>query len=58
MLELKLVARRHQDLADVVALLKPVSEGAYMELDAAVPLSLRPMLQGLRRDALEELALS
>jgi len=57
LVELKLVAGRHQDTADVVALLKPLDDGDYLELEAAVPASLRSTLLALRRDALEELAL-
>ncbi len=53
---LKLRARRHQDLADVVALLKGLDEARYTEVEAAVNRDLRPALAGLRRDALEELA--
>lgn len=57
LVELKLVAGRHQDTADVVALLKPLDDGDYLALEAAVPASLRSTLLALRRDALEELAL-
>ncbi|MCU0672225.1 MAG: hypothetical protein MUE69_05460 [Myxococcota bacterium] len=57
LMRLKLVARRHQDLADVVALLKPLEEGAYLALDASVPPSLRARLWELRRDALDERAM-
>ncbi len=53
---LKLRARRHQDLADVVALLKGLDEARYTEVEAAVDHELRPALADLRRDALEELA--
>jgi hypothetical protein len=55
---LKLQARRHQDLADVVALLKGLDEVAYTEVESEVDPALRPALADLRRDALEELALS
>jgi hypothetical protein len=53
---LKLRARRHQDLADVVALLKGLDEVRYIEVEAEVDRDLRPALAGLRRDALDELA--
>lgn len=55
LLELKLVAGRHQDLADVVALLKPLGEPEYVRLEATLPRELRGRLVELRRDALEEL---
>jgi hypothetical protein len=57
LLELKLVAGRHQDIADVVALLKPLDDGAYLRLEAALPAPLRSTLFALRRDALDELAI-
>jgi hypothetical protein len=57
LVELKLVAGRHQDTADVVALLKPLDDGDYLALESALPASLRSSLVVLRRDALEELAL-
>ena len=57
LVELKLVARRHQDLADVVELLKRLDEEAYFALEASVPPELRADLLRLRRDALEELSL-
>jgi hypothetical protein len=53
---LKLHARRHQDLADVVALLKNMDDAAYTDLEASLDADLRPLLWQLRRDALEELA--
>ncbi|MCZ7649788.1 MAG: nucleotidyltransferase family protein [Thermoanaerobaculia bacterium] len=56
LVDLKLTAGRHQDLADVVALLKPLAEDDYLRLDAALRPELRRSLPGLRRDALEELA--
>lgn len=56
LVQLKLHAGRRQDEADVVALLKLLDEGSYLELEAAVPATLRPALVALRRDALEELA--
>jgi hypothetical protein len=55
LVELKLHARRHRDLADVVELLKRLDEVRYTELEASVDPPLRPELAGLRRDALEEL---
>ncbi|MBI2893259.1 MAG: hypothetical protein HYY06_06875 [Deltaproteobacteria bacterium] len=55
---LKLRAARHQDLADVVALLKPLEDVAYTVLESQVPAELRPRLAELRRDALEELSWS
>lgn len=55
LLELKLDVARHQDLADVVALLKKLDEGEYLRLEAALPPGLRQRLVELRRDALEEL---
>ncbi len=57
LLELKLRAHRHQDLADVVALLKRVDDGRYIELESQIARELRPRLAEMRRDALEELAL-
>ena len=57
LLELKLRARRHQDLADVVALLKLVDETRYVALEADVAPDLRARLAKLRDDALEEVAL-
>lgn len=57
LVRLKLAARRHQDLADVVALLKPLDEGTYLTLEASVPTPLRERLWELRRDALEERAM-
>jgi len=57
LVDLKLVAGRHQDLADVVALLKPLGEADYLELESALRPELRTQLFRLRRDALEELAL-
>jgi hypothetical protein len=56
LLELKLGAARHQDLADVVALLKRLDEGEYLRAEAAVPAGMRAQLATLRRDALEELS--
>jgi hypothetical protein len=53
---LKLRARRHQDLADIVALLKGLNEARYTEVEAEIDPTLRSALAELRRDALEELA--
>ena len=55
LLELKLYARRHKDLADVVELLKGVDDGVYVALEGGVAVSLRSELAALRRDAIEEL---
>lgn len=55
LVELKLRANRHQDRADVVALLKRLDDGPYLALEAAIDRSLRPALARLRDDALEEL---
>jgi hypothetical protein len=55
--ELKLWARRHRDLADIVELLKPLEDTRYIELEAAMPALLWPELARLRGDALEERAL-
>jgi hypothetical protein len=52
---LKLYARRHQDVADVVALLKDLDEAGYLALESAVPAELRTDLRRLRDDALDEL---
>jgi hypothetical protein len=56
LIELKLHARRHQDIADVVALLKLLDDAAYLPIEAQVCVRLRARLSELRRDALEELA--
>ncbi|MGH7281456.1 MAG: hypothetical protein ACRELY_08045 [Polyangiaceae bacterium] len=53
---LKLFAHRHQDLADVVALLKNLDDAHYLELEGQTPAQLRKTLADLRRDAQEELA--
>jgi hypothetical protein len=58
LVELKLRAHRHQDLADVVALLKHLDEGAYLQLEVSTPRELRSMLARLRDDALDELRYS
>ena len=57
LLELKLTAARHQDLADVVALVKPLDEAGYLEVESRLRPELRAQLLRLRRDALDELAL-
>ncbi|MEO8875124.1 MAG: hypothetical protein ABI461_06010 [Polyangiaceae bacterium] len=57
LITMKLRARRHQDLADVVALLKLADEARFVSLEAEIPNDLRPALADLRRDANEELAL-
>lgn len=54
LLELKLAAARHQDLADVVGLLGELDQVAYNNVEAAVEVSLRPQLAALRQDAMEE----
>lgn len=56
LVELKLHAHRHQDLADVVALLKPLDDAAFLALEAATTPELRAELGTLRADALEELS--
>ncbi len=56
LLDLKLLAHRHQDLADVVALLKRVDDARYVDLESKVAPVRRGELADLRRDALEELA--
>lgn len=55
LIELKLHARRKQDEADVVALLKPLEETDYLAVESQLPVALRPALLRLREDALEEL---
>jgi hypothetical protein len=55
--ELKLYARRLQDLADVAELLKPLDELAYTLVEAELPAALRPELYRLRLEALDELAM-
>lgn len=57
LLDLKIVAGRHQDLADVVGLLKALDDTAYLTLEAGTRRELRPRLAQLRRDALDELEL-
>lgn len=57
LLELKLTAARHQDLADAVALLKGLDEAGYLAVESRLRAELRDALLRLRRDALDELAL-
>ncbi|MCA9518582.1 MAG: hypothetical protein KC635_26785 [Myxococcales bacterium] len=52
---LKLDAGRRQDVADVVALLKTLDDGAYLALEADAPRAHRAALAALRDEALEEL---
>lgn len=55
LVRLKLLADRHQDRADVVALVKPLDERVYLDLESALePAELRTHLAELRRDALDE----
>lgn len=56
LIALKLRAGRHQDLADIVALLKLLDDEAYLRVEAALDPAQRETLLLLRRDALEELA--
>jgi hypothetical protein len=56
LLLLKLLAGRQQDSADVVALLKQLGEGAYLEVEASLPSELRQQLWTARQAALEEAA--
>lgn len=56
LLELKLRGGRHQDRADVVALVKRLDDHRYNQLEAGFPTELRPRLLELRGDALEELS--
>lgn len=56
LLELKMRAGRHRDLADVVELLKRLDQAHYIETEASLPADLRRPLADLRRDALDELA--
>jgi hypothetical protein len=55
LIELKLQAKRHQDIADIVALLKRLDDAHYIEVEAAVAAHHRAELARLRDDALEEL---
>ncbi len=54
---LKLAARRAQDRADLVAILKKLPEGRYLEVEASLPPERRRSLFHLREEALEELAM-
>lgn len=54
---LKLSARRAQDRADLVALLKHLEEVDYLILEAGLPTEKRRQLLSLREEALEELAM-
>ena len=55
LVRLKLLAGRHQDRADVVALLRRLDEPSYLALETALEApELRRRLLELRRDALEE----
>ncbi len=56
LLTLKLEARRRQDIADVVQLLKVVDDGRYLYLEADIRPELRAELASLRDEALEELS--
>ncbi len=56
LVELKLRARRHQDLADVVELVKKLDDARYVAVEGAVDARFRATLADLRRDALEELS--
>jgi len=58
LIALKLAARRAQDRADIVALLTPLDDAAYLVLEASLPASRRAMLAALRDEALEELAMA
>jgi hypothetical protein len=55
LVDFKLQAKRHQDTADVVALLKGLDDASYLALEAATRPALRLELARLRDDALEEL---
>jgi hypothetical protein len=58
LIALKLAARRAQDRADIVALLTPLDDAAYLVLEASLPAPRRAMLVSLRDEALEELAMA
>jgi hypothetical protein len=58
LIDLKLRARRHRDVADVVELLKRIDDAHYIDLESRVDASLRADLAKLRQDALDELATS
>jgi len=53
--ELKIRARRKQDLADVVTLLKQMDDAHYVVMESELPRELRSEFARLRNDALEEL---
>lgn len=55
LVSLKLDAGRAQDIADLVELLKPLDDGAYLVVEAAVRVDQRSELVRLRESALEEL---
>lgn len=57
LITLKLIARRAQDRADVVALLKYLPESEYPFIEAGVSAPKRRALWLLREEALEELAM-
>lgn len=54
---LKLSARRAQERADIVALLKGLEDARYLALEAAMPAPKRRALAALRDEALEEMAM-
>jgi hypothetical protein len=58
LLELKLHARRAQDIADVVELLKRIDEAQYIRIEAALPAGMRPQISRLWNEALEELEMA
>jgi len=58
LVRLKLYAARHQDFADIVALLKNLDQAGYLKLESEIEVDLRPQLLSLYEDALEELAWS
>jgi hypothetical protein len=55
LIQLKLAAHRHRDLADVVELLKLLDDARYIDLESKIPAASRPELARLRDDALEEM---
>lgn len=57
LITLKLIARRAQDRADVVALLKYLPESEYLVIKAGVSAPKRRASWLLREEALEELAM-
>jgi hypothetical protein len=54
LLDLKLAAGRHQDLADVVGLVQGLDDASYLRTESTVDADLRVRLAELRHDALEE----